>query len=403
MEDISTYYANMQTIIIFFKRVKSFLLRHLLYLFSLFIRLLIPIKKKQVIFWADSYNHYGCNPKYISEYLADNCHEYSLIWAFNKKIETKNVKNARIVYYGTIEYVIAVNQSEFVITNQRVNSHLALWKKKCGQKYIMTWHGSNPLKMIMGDANKSLKFKKLMLRDSKMCDLMLSDNDWFTSIIRKSFWYDGEVLQMGIPRNDIFFSSERIMKAREKVCNSLKLDVKSPILLYAPTFRDNTDNNPYISEWESIRDILRRKFDKNVQIVVRLHPNMLNTTIEKWLMKDKSIVNATYYDDMQEILCSSDLMITDYSSCMFEISMLHRPCFLYMPDIDTYERDFYLTISQLPFQVAYDMTDLMNNIEKADLKKQIEKQDCFIKETFNPIVEPYASKAVVEWMYSHLS
>lgn len=386
----------------FINRICRFLRRRLLYILSLLLRLVVPIKKKQVIFWADGFNHYGCNPKYISEYLSENNNDYSLIWAFKKGTVTRNVKKARIVYFGTLDYLYAINSSEFIITNQRIASPYVLWKKKRGQKYIMTWHGSNPLKMIMADATKTERFKKLMMKDSFMCDLMLSDSDWYTNLVRSSFWYNGEILQKGIPRNDIFFNPERILKAKIAVCESLNIDPEKPIVLYAPTFRDNKNEVPYISEWEELKKVLKNKFDDDIQLIVRLHPNMLNSDVEKKLLCDKSVINATYYDDMQEILCSANLLITDYSSCMFEISMLHKPCFLYTPDINTYERDFYFSIKDLPFPVAYDFQGLINNLTKADFEKQIRDQYKFLKEKFEPVYNSNATKAVVEWMNSKL-
>lgn len=363
-------------------------------------RLFIPIKKKQVLFWADGFNHYGCNPKYISEYLANNDNNYSLIWAFQKGVDASNVQDARVVRYGTIEYLFAINSSEFIITNQRISSAYVLWKKKKGQKYIMTWHGSCPIKMIMADANKSKKFKKIMLKDSAMCDLILSDSDYFTNIVRRSFWYDGDILQKGLPRNDIFFDPKRRREAKEKICRLFGIDILKPIVLYAPTFRDDEESFPYITEWKELKNALNTKFQNDVKILVRLHPNMINSKPEKELLRNESVINVTKYDDMQELLCAADLMITDYSSCMFEISMLQKPCFLFTPDINTYERGFYLSLSNLPFSVANTIQDLIDNINNTDFSELIRRQENYLIEQFNLVKETNASGAVLKWMNS---
>ena len=390
----------MEKLISFVNRVISYSKRRILYFCSLLLRCFIPIKKKQVLFWADSFYHYGCNPKYISEYLANNDNKYSLIWAFKKGVDASNVKDARVVRYGTIEYLFAINSSEFIITNQRISSAYVLWKKKKGQKYIMTWHGSCPLKMIMADANKSKKFKKLMLLDSAMCDLILSDSDYFTNIVRRSFWYDGEILQKGLPRNDIFFDSNRRREAKEKICRLFGIDILKPIVLYAPTFRDDEECFPYITKWTELKNALNTKFQDDVQIIVRLHPNMINSKPERELLRDESVINATKYDDMQELLCAADLLITDYSSCMFEISMLRKPCFLYTPDINTYERDFYLPLSNLPFRIANTLQDLIENIIIADFTELTRMQERYLINQFNVVKETNASGAVLDWMNS---
>ena len=78
---------------------------------------------------------------------------------------------------------------------------------------------------------------------------------------------------------------------------------------------------------------------------------------------------ATDYPDMQELLATADVLITDYSSCMGDMCLMNKPVFLYTPDLADYigERGFYWDIFSLPFPVAKNEKELIHNILEFDI------------------------------------
>ena len=78
---------------------------------------------------------------------------------------------------------------------------------------------------------------------------------------------------------------------------------------------------------------------------------------------------------MQELLCAADILITDYSSCMWDFSLMYKPCFIYATDIDQYkqERDFYTPMSEWPFPIATNTDELINNILNFNQEEYVEK------------------------------
>ena len=82
----------------------------------------------------------------------------------------------------------------------------------------------------------------------------------------------------------------------------------------------------------------------------------------------QKIKNASEYPDMQELLAAADMMITDYSSNIWDYSFLYRPCFLYTPDLDEYleKTGFYVDIHQWPFRMAKSQEELWHLIENYD-------------------------------------
>ena len=96
---------------------------------------------------------------------------------------------------------------------------------------------------------------------------------------------------------------------------------------------------------------------------MRLHPRIGVKEFE-----DKTIINCTKYSDMQELLYACDAVITDYSSLMWDYSLTKKPCFLYAPDIDDYEKErgFYVPVSEWPFPISRTNEELINIINSFD-------------------------------------
>jgi CDP-glycerol glycerophosphotransferase len=87
------------------------------------------------------------------------------------------------------------------------------------------------------------------------------------------------------------------------------------------------------------------------------------------MVKQKNVIDVTGYNDIQELLLIADILISDYSSLMFDYSLTNRPCFLYVPDIKQYlekERNFYFNLEELPFVSAVSNSDLVREIEQFD-------------------------------------
>ena len=166
-------------------------------------------------------------------------------------------------------------------------------------------------------------------------------------------------LKIGMPRNDIFFiKSKRAInnkKVREKYC--LKENWK--VILYAPTWRDDGRASEIKDICEVVADLNKVKQEKHILLCRAHHAGNLinNFNVEEF-------INVTDYPDMQELLCAADILITDYSSCMWDFSLMYKPCFIYAMDIDQYkqERDFYTPMSEWPFTIAANTDELINNI-----------------------------------------
>ena len=241
--------------------------------------------------------------------------------------------------------------------------------KKTNTIYIQTWHAGVGLKRSEQDVEKELNKNYVLSakKDSKLMDYILSGSDWQTQYFKKYFWIDErktEILKFGLPRNDIFFNLQS--DYRDKVISFYKLKNDTKIVLVAPTFRKN-NNLDNIIDFDNLLYSLKNKFGSNWIVFLRLHPNIRNYSINLPL----NIINVSYYEDVQELLYASDILITDYSSIMFDMLLLEKPVFIFAKDIYEYskERNYTFKFCELPFSLAKNDIELSENINNYDEMK----------------------------------
>lgn len=373
---------------------------------SIFVRLFYPIRKGSIVCWAYDFKQYSCNPRYLTEFILDDNPDMEIYWIFRGNPDLKDVDSRiKCIKFHTWEYYKIINTAEFLVTNCRTDPFRFYWIKRPGQKYIMLWHGGIALKRIEKDAKHELGLNYLFKakKDSRICDLMVSGCDFQTWLLRESFWYKGEILEKGIPRSDIFFKKEKFQEIRARVCEKYGIPQTNSIVLYAPTFRKDRSLEPYSIDWKRALPELRKHFNNSeVTVFLRLHPNMIHKDVTP-LMTDPAIINATRYHDMQELLCAADMLITDYSSSMFDMSMLNKPCILYATDIEQYNRGYYFKFNELPYPVATSNDELTEIIRNFDSASYIAAVKDFMDNKIGLFEDGNASKSIAEWIYEHRS
>lgn len=334
----------------------------------------LPIKKNKILFFSYYGNQYGCNPKYISQYLVQNNLGYKIIWAFTKP-EKYNVPGILKVKYYSFHFFYELCTSKVIITNYRM---ITLFKKRKNQLYIQTWHSSLRLKTIEKDALSSLPphYIQMAQQDSQYIDCLISGCKFSTDIFKSSFWYNGLILECGTPRNDLFFSKELNLKI--KITDKYNIPQDDKLVLYAPTFRQSYNLEYYNIDYINLKEVLHNRFGHEWTILVRLHPHLRQYSQQ--LLHGKQTIDVTSYDDIQELLAASDILISDYSSLIFDFALTKKPCFLYVPDLNEYiqkERDLYFDINQLPFIKSSSNNDLLSAISTFNEKKYLSELTVF--------------------------
>lgn len=378
-------------------------IRFLWYILARIIRLFCNVNSHKIICIANDFNRYDCHPKFITEYIIKNHpNDFEITWVFRNPDEHKLPQGIKSVKYPSFLYLLELYSSKYVIYNKRMFKYDGYFIAKHTQKYIMTWHDSGfALKKIEKDAKDVLSrsYIKNAKLDSSMCSLMLSSSRFQSELIRRAFWYDGEILEKGLPRIDIFAQPDKniILETRNKFVS----EEDDMIVLYAPTFRNNIEDakKAYIKDWNQIICAFKERYQKNVKLLFRFHPNLIGKI--DFEIKNNEIEDVTLYDNMQELLLACDILITDYSSCMFDAALMNKPCFLYASDYASYDRGFYFDLKNLPFSFAESENALTHSIttfNEGEYKRSLKE---FMDDTLGMFPIGNACEAVYEWMIKH--
>lgn len=329
---------------------------------------LAPIKQNKVVFRSYHGTKYNDSPMYISEQLIADAKrinaDIDVVWITDGLISTP--PDVRIVVQGSNEAMYELSTAKVWVDNVRKD----LWdRKRSDQYYIQTWHGGTALKKIEQDAEDKLPraYIKRAIRDSKMADAFISESKWNSVLYRSAFWYDGGILEYGCPRSDIFYKDPAEYKKRVHSFFGLHDDDK--IVLYAPTFRNSGSLECYNIDYPRLLEILGEQWGDHWKVIIRLHPNLAAKQGE--IPYGENILNGSAYPDINEIIVASELLITDYSSCMFDAMEANKRVILYASDEKSYmgERGSYFQLCELPFPVTHDNEELNDCVRLFDLDK----------------------------------
>lgn len=364
--------------------IRGIIGKFIMYFFRIF-----PIQNK-IVFVSFQGVAYSDNPKAIFEAMLKEDFQCEYVWLL--KNPDKKITGAKVVKTPSLKGFYHLATAKIWIDNSRKNYWLP---KRAGQYYIQTWHSGIGLKKSEKDAIDDLSndYIRSAIHDSKIADLFIAGSGWNVWNYRNAFWYNGEILECGLPRSDKFFHN--IESTREKVKLRYSIDKDTKILLYAPTFRKGGITDAYNINFSMILKYLKKKTRNNWCVCIKLHPNI--SYRKDFIKYDKTIIDATDNSDINELLMASDMLITDYSSCMFDAITLEKPTLLYTADIDTYrnERSLYFEFEELPFLIAKNNEELKGNIELFDKQSYIFKVRRF-KENHKIYDDGNACKCVIE-------
>lgn len=316
---------------------------------------LFPIKTNLIVF--DNFNGrgFGCNPKYIALKLLDQ--NLDLVWLASD-LTDNFPEGIRVVRYNSLTAWWVLSRAAVRISNVRNSKGI---KKRKGQLFIQTWHASLGPKMIEKDAENSLS--KEYLKDAHLngseTDLMFTNNNFMKSVYQNSFWYKGIIFNCGIPRNKPILSPQ--IDYANLIKRKFGIPLSNKLCLYAPTWRTNDSFNLNLIPFQTWLDALVDRFSSTFTLLVRLHPNSSSNVAAL----NNSIIDVSTYDDFQELLAASDVLISDYSSSMEDWVLTGRPGFMFTPDYDDYilDRQFYYPLSERPYPICKTTSELCNFIQ----------------------------------------
>lgn len=335
------------------------------------------VDPKKIMFMTYS-NKYICNPKYICEELINRDLDLKIVWAVNKKDDFSVFpENIKLVIRNTAPFFREQATSKIWIEN----ALSFVWKwfpKKRSQVYFQTWHGSMGLKRVGAQDVGNRRWVRKAKRAGRITDYCISNSVFEDAVFRETYWPKTEILHYGHARNDLLLINDQTKKRllKEKISEIFEFDYSDNIALYAPTFRDNEEEDFEAIDYALLQKSLQIRFGGKWLILTRLHFHDRKKIALGRVSEEVSVIDVTEYNDMQELLLVADVGITDYSSWICDYVLTSRPAFIYAYDLEEYNnaRGFYYPLESTPFPVATDNNSLSKAIKEFDEIKY--QEDC---------------------------
>jgi len=319
----------------------------------------LPLNDKCIVFESLWGRRYSCNPAALYEYIDRNHPEYECVWFLNDT-DTPIPGRAKKVKRGTEEHKYYLATAKWFIYN---NNMPRSFKKRDGQVIVQTMHGT-PFKSFGLDVKEEAETEQQRIRvveRSALWDYLIAQGEFTKNMAWRWFRYDKTVLETGYPRTDSLYAPDE--EAAAEVRKTLGLPADKKVILYAPTWRE-MDRFDMMLDLEEMR---RRLSDSHV-LLVRLH-HFVSEFYE--VPEDgEFIFDAGGIEKIEDLFALTDVLITDYSSVMFDFALTGRPMIFFAYDLEEYtgeDRGSYFRIEdEAPGTLAVTTAEVIDAIEGAD-------------------------------------
>ena len=281
------------------------------------------------------------------------------------------------VYKGAPQAYYLIIVADYIIDAGTVGGDTKINES---QKRISVWHGIPYKKMFVDYGREHIV---TALDYTYGFDLMVSPSQWYSNhFLRDSMLYDGPILETAVSRTDSLYLSD---SEKSIIRDDLGIPEGNKILLYAPTFRDRGGVELPFSP-QKVLDCLKGDWT----IVVKLH--YLNS-----LPNAEGVIDATHYPLVNNLLAVSDLLVTDYSSLLFDYSVLDKAALLFQYDRDLYENERGFMFNMEDFvsrdYIVFNEESFYNKLGSIDLQCN---NLSLIHSTFYPWQHKDATKELIE-------
>jgi CDP-glycerol glycerophosphotransferase len=345
---------------------------------------------------------YSDNPRALYERLRPSLPGAQHTWLRDPLHASGFPRGTRTVRYGSRRGRAALEAADLVVSNTHIEVD---WVKKPGAVYLQTWHGT-PLKRIHNDVLWAPEGRLAYLdQDVQRWDYLLSPNEVSTPRLRDAFGFTGEVLETGYPRNDVLSSPEApAIRARVRARLGIPDDVTA--VLYTPTWRDDefyADGTPNVQLALDV-DAFTRVLGPQQWLLPRLH--YMVTDRSEPLDRD-GVVDVSWYPDVHELYLAADVMITDYSSTMFDFAITGKPLLFYAYDLDSYRdslRGFYFDFEPLaPGPVLQTSDEVLTALQNLDeIVAQYAERYWSFQQLFTHLEDGHVSERL-RWLFTERS
>lgn len=334
----------------------------------------------------------GDNPRPICERLIESDPTFDVFWAVaDYSVEIPAFATPVVIH--SEEYYRLVNSSELYVTNNWLPADTS---SREAQTILQTWHGT-PLKTLGLDRfhSGSEKQRLNMERMTSLWDGMVSQNPYSTELFRSCYAFGGRMLETGYPRNDLLVNGISDSE-RSSLRDQLGVRDGQKVLLYMPTWRENDSGIFKELQFERLCSALGTDW----AVLVRGHSM---TTKGEGNSLPSGLTDVSLFTNVSLLYLIADVLVTDYSSAMFDFSVTGKPMVFFAPDIENYRtklRGMYFDlVCDGPGPLVTDTDSLVRSIRDLDsVSAEFSVKYSEWQSKFNPWDDGRSTERVVEFL-----
>lgn len=338
-------------------KIKKMILEVILSLFN-FIVLLFPIEKDKITFVSLEGTQLKDDLKMIYKELQEEYKCTQVLYYFKKN----DLVNSLGYMLNTLKQIWHINRSTLVLIND--NNFVISKFKRPGVKVIQVWHANGAIKKFGNCLERKYEIRNY--------DYILANSDFWKIPYAEAFGVnENQVLVTGLPKLDLLQDHDKLEEDREKFLKEYPQTEGKKILLYAPTFRGNIYEGIRLPELDI--DKLVEDLGPEYVLIYKLHPLLEGDNLSQKI----NVINGTN-KELYELFAISDMLISDYSSIIFDYTILDKPIILYAKDLGEYSKKVgcFMEYTTLPGTVCTNKDEIIKGIIQ---EKRVKTNKPYIK------------------------
>ncbi len=317
-----------------------------------------PIDEQLAVYAAYWYAGYSCNPRAIYEKAKELAPEIRGVWVVKPEHAAKVPAGVEVVAPGTPEYLDVMARAKYFVNNVNFPNE---YVKRPGSVHVMTHHGT-PLKYMGLDLRSNpvtaakMDFDALLRRCARW-DFSVSSNPLSSEVWAKVYPVPYENLEVGYPRNDVLATATAASVAAARA--ELGIEPGQRAVLYAPTHRDWETGHVPVLDLGAAAEAL----GPDGILLARAHYFYDADPVARALDHAGRLRDVAAHPSIETLCLAADVLVTDYSSLMFDYAVLDRPIVIHAPDWERYEstRGVYFDLmAEPPGVVARSQEELLD-------------------------------------------
>lgn len=378
--------------------VKSFMLRVYFIIIHEILRKVTSVEKNKVFFISDVRENIEGNFEYIWKYLDE--------YKYNKVVYLKGDRrnNGGILSFNRMIYDFTTSEVILLEDYFRYTSFVRLKKE---QELCQLWHACGAYKKFgysRLNGNENIKIHQGYKKYTKV----ITSAEAIRENYAEAFGISIEKTKAtGVPRTDIFFDEQCKAEKCAKFYEEYPELKNKKIILFAPTYRGKRAEDASYEFGEIEFESLYQQLKEEYVIIFKWHPALYNNLKRKHiLVYDESKYKDFFYDmsekrEVNDLLFVADILVTDYSSVIFDYALLNKPIIYFMYDIEQYEggRGLYYELEEYLYGPIVKTTNDLIMAIKEEKNFKIERQKFMDK--FMSACDGCATERVCQWIWGN--